>query len=570
MTTITNQKISTILSEIADILEMKDKNKFKVRAYQRAAREVSSYPDKLANIKSVDKLKEIPGIGESIAEKIKEIGETGTSEFYEQLKKSIPVNITELNQIEGIGPKTIKRLYEQLSITNIQELEAAAEEHKIRKLEGFGEKTEKNILKSIRSSKKNQGRFRLDIAYTHADQIVRYLRKDENVKKIEIAGSLRRKKETIGDADILVVSSNPEKTMKYFTKFAKTERVINEGKTKSTIELENTFQVDLRIIEEKSWGAAIQYFTGNTAHNVKLRKIAKKKGYKLNEYGLFDKQENLVKGKTEEGIYEELGLKTPPPEIRTDNGEIEAAKSNSLPDLVKLDDIKGDLQMHTKISDGLNSIEEMAQKAEELGYKYIAITEHNTKGLEVAGGVDEDEISDYIKKVKQVKSTVKVLAGLEVNIAKDGSLTVSDEKLEMLDFIIVSIHSSFRMSKENMTERIIKALKNPKVHAFVHPTGRLLFRREGYDCDFEKICKSAKEENVALELNAYPDRLDLNGEHAKVAKEIGCKFTIGTDSHSVSQLENMRYGVFMARRGWLEKSDVINTLSYKELTSWLS
>jgi len=569
MKKITNKYIAQILYEIADLLEMENELVFKVRAYQRVAREIEEYPEPISDIKDEKKLMEIPGVGESIAKKLMEIIETGTCNYYEQLKKMIPADIVNLIRLEGVGPKTIKTLYDKLGIKNVKDLEEATKLHKIQKLEGFGIKSEENIIKSIESFKKRSERFRLDEALGYADIIIDKMKKDKSTVKIEVAGSLRRRKETIGDIDLLMVSRNPKSSIEIFSKLNEVSEVINKGDTKASIEFDNGFQADLLVIESKSFGAALQYFTGNKDHNVKVRQIAIKKGYKLNEYGLFNKKGRYIVGKEEKEIYKKLGMEVPPPEIRRDDGEIEAALSNKLPHLIEEKDILGDLQMHTKFSDGMNTVSEMADEAKNLGYKYIAVTEHNTEGLEVAGGVKSKDIPKYIKKIKALKTSVKVLAGIEVNIDKDGSLTVPDEYLKQLDIVIIAIHSNFKMPKDEMTKRILKAFENPYVNIFAHPTGRLLLGRDGYDFDFEAVCKKGKEKNICLELNAYPERLDLNGEMAKLAKSFGCKFSIGTDAHSINQLRYLKYGVFMARRGWLEKKDVINTYPYDKLVQFL-
>lgn len=568
MKKITNKKIAQILYEIADILEMQEVE-FKPRAYRRAAREVEEYTKDVTDITDLKKLEEIPGVGESIAEKIKEISETGTSEYYEQLKNTIPADIVNLIRIEEVGPKTIKKLYDELGIKTVKDLEKAAKKQKIRKLEGFGKKSEENILKGIESFRKHAERYKLSEALFYTEAVIDKLKKHSATERVTLAGSLRRRRETIGDGDILIVSKDPEASMDYFTKLPEVNRILGKGKTKATVEFENGFQADLRVIEAKSWGAALQYFTGNITHNVKLRKMAMAKGWKLNEYGIFDKNDKYLVGKSEEEVYKKLGMKTPPPEIRRDCGEIELALKGKLPKLIEQKDIKGDFQMHTTYSDGVNTPKEMADAAAELGHEYIAITEHNTEGLEVAGGIDSKDIPSFVKKLKAARSKCKILTSLEINIAKDGSLTVPDKYLELLDFVLIGIHSHFRMSKAEMTKRILTAFDNPYVHAFAHPTGRLLLRRDEYEMDFEAICKKAKEKNICLELNAHPERLDLDGEHAQAAKSFGCKFTIGTDSHSTMQLPNFKYGVFMARRGWLGKRDVINTMSYKDLMKYL-
>lgn len=566
----TNKQISEILSEIADILEMNNEMVFKIRAYRRAAREVEENPNKLSDQPDPKELVKIPGIGEGIAHKIIEISETGTCEYYEQLKKTIPVDITDLNRIEGIGPKKIKKFYDELGVRNINDLEKAAKGKRIQKLEGFRAKTEENILKGIKSLRKQKGRFRLDEAMFYSEMVLEEMKKHPKTIKVEVAGSIRRRKETVGDMDILLTSKDPKESMNHFTSLENISRVLGKGRTKATVEFDNSFQADLRIIDEKSWGAALQYFTGNKAHNIKVRKLASKKGYKLNEYGLFSKKGKLIASQTEDQIYEKLGLKTPPQEIRRDTEEVELSVSNNLPNLIKPENIKGDLQTHTKLSDGINTIKEMADYSYKLGYEYIAITEHNTEGLEVAGGISNKDIPKYISTIRNTKSKSKIIVGLEVNIDKDGSLTVPDKYLKQLDYVLIAIHSNFRMSKKDMTKRILKAFANPYVHAFAHPTGRLLLRRDPYEFDFEAVCKKAKEKNICMEINAHPERLDLNGEYSQHAKKIGCTFCIGTDSHSTLQLENMKYGIYMARRGWLEKKDVINTFSYDKLMKFLN
>jgi DNA polymerase (family 10) len=563
-----NDQIAQILYEIADIQEMQNVQ-FKPQAYRRAAREIEEIPQKVAEINNTKELEDIPGVGTSIAEKILEISETGTCEYYEQLKRTIPADIIHLMRIEGIGPKTIKRLYDELGVKTIADLKYAAEQHKIRVLEGFGEKTEENILKGIESYKKRSARSRLDEAFTFADDIIQKMKTYPSTEKIEIAGSLRRRKETIGDLDILILTKDSKNSIDYFTKLLDVSRVLGKGNKKATIEFENGFQADLRVIQKKSWGAALQYFTGDKAHNIKVRKIAIEKGWKLNEYGLFDKKGKYIAGKTEEEIYKKLGMDCPPPEIRSDTGEVEASLTGTLPKLIKISDIKGDLQMHTKASDGLYTAEEMAEEASSLKYEYIAITDHNTEGLEVAGGVSIREIPQYAKKLRSIKSNIHILVGLEVNIEKDGSLTVPNKYLQLLDFVLIAIHSHFRMKKEEMTKRILTAFDNPFVHAFAHPTGRLIGRRDAYDFDIDAICKKAKEKKICLELNGQPDRLDLDGDYARLAKKYGCKFTIGTDAHGPRQLHYAQYAVFMARRGWLTKNDIVNTLPFNELKGFL-
>jgi len=468
-------------------------------------------------------------------------------------------------QVRGLGAKRAKLLYKKLKIKSIKELEKAAKTHKISKLPAFKEKTEENILQSIELFKKSGSRALLGIAMPIANNIINELKKSKYINKISVAGSLRRKLETIGDIDILVTSNKPEKVMDLFTNLNDVQRILAKGSTKSMVLLKNNMQADMRVIPDKSFGAALQYFTGNKEHNIKLREIAIKKGLKLNEYGLF-KKEKYIAGKTEEEIYKALGLRYMEPELRENTGEIEASLKNKLPKLVTLQDIKGDLHMHTNVTDGNNTIEEMAKAAQNLGYEYICISDHS-KSTYIAHGLKENQLLEHIKNIRKIqkKFKIRIFTGSEVDILENGSLDYSDNILKKLDIVSVSVHSRFKMTQQEITNRIIKALENKYVHILNHPTSRLINEREPLNLDLDKIFQVAAEKKKILEINSFPDRLDLKDFHIKKAKEYGCKFSISTDSHTANNLRYMELGVSQARRGWCEKQDIINALSLKEI-----
>ncbi|MCD5396367.1 MAG: DNA polymerase/3'-5' exonuclease PolX [Candidatus Pacebacteria bacterium] len=561
----TNQKLANIFYEIAYFLEMEGVP-FKPYAYEKAAIILENLEKDVGDIyqeKGIEGLEAIPGIGKSIAQKIEEYLKAGKIKYYEEFKKRYPVDIEELTSVEGAGPKMVKVLYEELGITNLKELEKAAREGKIRNLPGFGEKTEKNILQGIAFLKKRGEKFLLAEALPLVEEIEKRLKKVKGVKKLSVAGSLRRKKETIGDVDILVVAEDPEKVMNEFMKLPGVIKVWGRGKTKSSIRLDKGIDVDLRVIDEKFFGSALQYFTGSKEHNIALRKIAIDLNFKLNEYGIF-RGKKFVAGRDEKEVYQILKMEWIPPELRENRGEIELAQKKKLPKLIELKDIKGDLHCHTKWNGGANSIEEMANTAINLGYQYLGISDH-TKFLKIEHGLDEKKLAEQRKeidelnyKLKTINYKLKILQGAETNILKDGRIDIKDEALKKLDYAIAGIHSHFKMSKEEMTERIIKAMKNPYINIISHPTGRILKRRDGYQIDFEKILRVAKETDTALEINSYPERLDLNDIHIKLAKEAGVKLIINSDAHHKDQLRYMEYGVYQARRGWAEKKDILN------------
>ncbi|HRU35758.1 MAG TPA: DNA polymerase/3'-5' exonuclease PolX [Candidatus Paceibacterota bacterium] len=575
-----NKEIAKILSEISVYLEMEGEM-FKPRVYEKAALAIELLDKPLKDIYKTQGLKgieNIEGVGLSIAEKIEELLKTGELKYYKQLKKKYPIDLENLLRIEGLGPKLIKKLYEKLKIKNIADLEKAAQEGKIRKIEGFGEKTEQNILKSIEFLKQSGNRFILGFVWPEIENIISQLSHLKEVKKIIAAGSIRRMKETIGDLDILIISNNPTPVMDYFVSMPNVFQIIAHGETKSAIRLKNGLDVDLRVVAEESFGAALNYFTGSKNHGIHLREIAMKKNYKLNEYGLFkikNNKEIKIAGKTEKEIYQALDLDYIEPEMREDWGEIELAQNHQLPKLIGYNDLKGDLQIQTNWSDGSNSIEEYIDAALKNNLEYIAITDH-TKSLAMTSGCDEKKLLKQIKEIDKInqklekeKINFKVLKSAEVNILKDGSLDIDKKVLAQLDFVAAAVHSHFNMTRKEMTERICKAIRNPLVDIIFHPTGRLILKRPPYDLDVDKIINEAKNNNTCLEIDAFPDRLDLKDEHIKKAIEKGVKLSIDSDSHSINHLNYLKFGIAQARRGWATKNDIINTKPWSEMLKQL-
>jgi DNA polymerase (family 10) len=559
-----NQEVAQLLYEIADLLELKDENVFKIRAYRRAAQAIESLSKPIEEFYKEDKLDEIPGVGSGIAEKIIEFLETGNSKYYEGLKKKMPMDFENLMTIEGMGPKKIKKLYEKLKIKTVKDLEAAAKAGRIRKLAGFGQKTEENILKAVQFSKTAKQRMLLGVALPIADEIVEYLKKMPSVKHANYAGSMRRMKETIGDIDILATSPKPDKVIHYFTHMKEVVDIIAKGPTKASVRLRSGLQVDLRVLPEFQYGSALMYFTGSKEHNIELRKIAMAKKMKLSEYGLF-RGSKMVAGRTEEEVYKALGLPYIEPEMREARGEIELARQRKLPNLIDYSDIRGDLQMHTKWSDGVNTIEEMASACKKLGYDYICITDHVGK-LKIAGALSEKDIDKQAKEIHKMEEKVgiMILHGAEIDIRADGSLDVSNEALKKFDIVFGSLHSALKGPKERNTKRILSAMDNPHIDIIAHLTGRLMGKREGADLNVQAIIKKSLETNTLLEINAQMDRLDLNDVNATAAREAGCKLLINTDAHSTEHLRFMRLGVSVARRAWCEKKDIVNTLPYSK------
>lgn len=562
---------------MADLLEMEGVS-FKPYAYRRVALFLDTFKDDVGEIYrngGIKALKEIPGIGEGIAKGIEEYLKNGKIKQLQELKKKLPMNIDELLKVESLGPKKIKVLYQKLGIKNLKDLEKAVRAHKIAPLFGFGEKTEKNILQGLDFLKQSKGRFLLGEIMPTVKVLQEKLRQREEIKEVSVAGSVRRQKETIGDIDILVVSTNPKKTAKFFVGLPEVEKIWAEGETKCSVRFRQGFDVDLRMVAQKSFGSALQYFTGSKEHNIATRKIAIGKGLKLSEYGVFRGKKQIA-GKTEEEVYKAIGLPYIEPEIREDDGEIQAALEGRLPILVEQKDIKGDLHCHTSWG-GIkerDSIEKMCQKAMELGYKYIGISDH-TEFLKIEHGLtgkqllkQHEEIEKINSKFKNQNLKFRILHGCETNILNDGSVDIKDEVLEKLDYVIAGVHSTLKMSKQEMTQRIIKAMQNPNIDIISHPTGRWLGHRDEYQSDFDKIFEVAKKTGTILEINASPYRLDLNGFNVRRAKIQGAKMIINTDSHQKEQLDLMEYGVGQARRGWAEKSDIINTLPAEKLLEY--
>jgi len=569
-----NQDIAKVFREIAIILELKGDNPFRIRAYQKAAQNIESLPFSLKDPLREGRLEEIPGIGKDLAEKIKEIITTGKLRQHQTLKKSVPSGLIEMLSIPGLGPKTVKVIYEKLKISDIKSLEKAALAGRLKGLPGIKEKTEENILKGIALIKGGRERMPLYQALKVAESFVEALKKLKEVEKIEPAGSLRRRKETIKDIDILVVSSKPSKVMDNFVNLPNVKEVLAKGETKSSVISRQNIQVDLRVVENASFGSALMYFTGSKNFNISLRTYALKKNYKINEYGVFKIEKNREKrvaGETEEEIFKLFGMDYILPTLREDRGEIELALKGRLPKVVELKDIKGDLHVHSKYSDGAASLTELSCQAQEKGYKYLGVCDHS-QSLKVAKGLDIKTLFKKIEEVRRLNKKFKdfyLLTGAEVDILSDGSLDYPDEVLKELDLVIAAIHTGFKQSKSQLTRRILSAIKNRYVHIIAHPTGRLFGVRDSYQIDLDEILSACSDYNVALEINAYPQRLDLNDINCKKAKEKKVKLAIGTDAHIIEQLSAVELGVWIAQRGWLEKEDLLNSLDLQRLLKWL-
>jgi len=567
-----NQIVADMLYGIADILDLKGEIFFKTRAYRMAAQTIETMDEDIETVTNEKRLESIPGIGEALAKKITEIVKTDKSEYFERLKKEIPEGLLKLLDIPGLGPKKVASLYKNLGITTITELQKACVAGKLRALDGFGEITERNVLRGIQLLEKTSGRILLYIAYIDGSNYVDYLKKCKKIDKISIAGSLRRMKETIGDLDILASSEYPDEVMEYFVKYHDVQNVLMKGSTKTSVLLNDALQVDLRVVKKESFGAALQYFTGSKEHNVAMRGLAIKKGYKLNEYGLFDKKtEKYITGKNEEDIYKKLGLSYIEPELRENRGEIEEARKGKLPQLVGYDDIQGDFHVHSLWSDGSDSLETLAQYTKKLGYSFFGSTDHS-QSLKIANGLSEDRIDkklDEIRKLNKKLSDFKILFGTECDIKSDGTLDYSNKILKKFDFVYIGIHTGFKMDKDKMTKRIVRGMENEYVDFLAHPTGRLIGKRDPYEVDIERIIDTAKERRVFLEINSFPDRLDLPDIYVKLAKERGVKFVLGSDSHSFNNLTSMHFGIANARRGWLEKKDILNTYGLKDIEKML-
>ncbi len=567
-----NKEIASIFYQIADLLEIKGEIPFKVRAYRRAAQRIENLEDDLEEIYKKKKLREIPGIGDALSKKIGEIIDTGKLEYFEKLKMEVPETLVALMNIPSLGPKKASVLYKKLGIKTVDELKKACEEGKLRKLDGFGEITEKNILRGIQMLERSKGRVLLNVAYNDGYDLINYLNRDGRIISISIAGSLRRMKETIGDIDILVSSNHPDEIMDLFVRYKNVSSTLVKGSTKTSIVLKDGLQVDLRVVEPESYGAALQYFTGSREHNIQIRKIAIKRGLKVNEYGVFRKDtDEYIVGKDEKDVYSVLGLQYIEPELRENRGELEMAQKKKLPKLVGYNDIRGDLHVHSTWSDGSASIKDIARYGEKMGYQYIGIADHS-QSLKIANGLSEERLRKKIDEIRRLQEMfdIRILVGTECDIKPDGKLDYRDEILKDLDYVYAAVHTRFKMSRHEMTGRILKAISNDYVTMLAHPTGRLIGRREPFDIDIEKIIDAAVSTNTFLEINAFPDRLDLNDIHTRMAKDRGAKMVIGTDSHSLSHMSFMRFGIATARRGWLEKEDILNTHGFRDVERALS
>jgi len=558
----TNAEIARVMREIAVFLDMEGVP-FKPRAYEKVAYAIEAVDEPIADIHrrgGIKAVEEIPGVGKSIAEKIVTLIETGRLPYYEDLRRKTPVDVAGLTAIEGLGPKNIKTLYEELGVRTVADLEKAALAGKIRELPHFGQKSEQKILKGIGFVKKSTGRFSLGAVWSLMHEIESRLRALAGVKQVAIAGSIRRRKETVGDGDILVVAAKPDAVMDFFVHMPEVVHVHGKGSTKSSVKLDTGMDVDVRVVPAASFGAALNYFTGSKDHNVALRRIAIQKNLKLNEYGVF-RGDKAIAGRTEEEVYAVLGLPYIQPELRENTGEIEAAYAGTLPELIGYDDLRGDLQTQTTWTDGSNSIEEMVAEAKRLGLEYIAITDH-TRGLAMTGGSDEKKLRQQMAAIDTLNTRltgITVLKGAEVNINKDGTLDIDDATLAQLDVVGVAVHSHFNLSRADMTRRLIRAMENPHADILFHPTGRVLQKREAYDLDIDAVIQAAKRTGTVLEVDAYPDRLDLKDEHVRKVTQAGVKLVIDSDAHSITHLHYLHFGIATARRGWATRADVVNT-----------
>jgi DNA polymerase (family 10) len=562
-----NAEIAETFDRMADLLEIQGANPFRVRAYRNASRTVTGLGRSLADMLAAsEELSNLPNIGKDLAGKIQEIVDTGRLAALEELEKEVPAGLVELTRLPGLGPKRVKSLHESLGIHDLDGLERAARKHRIRELPGFGAKTEQRMLEALARHKENEGRHKLADVEEIADAYVEYLEAVPGVNRVVVAGSYRRRQETVGDLDILVTCKKGTPVMQAFVEYDEVDAVSSRGPTRSTVLLRSGLQVDLRVVAEASYGAALYYFTGSKSHNVAVRTIAVKKKLKINEYGVF-KGKRRVAGKTEDELFKAVGLRYIEPELRENRGEIEAAQKNRLPHLVSLNDIRGDLHAHSSATDGHSSLRAMAVAAKSRGYAYLAITDHS-KRVSIAHGMDETRLRRQIDAVDRLNATLKgirILKGIEVDILEDGSLDIRDSVLKRLDLVVGAIHSGFASGRDKQSERIIRAMDNPCFTILAHPTGRLINQRAAYEVDMERVMRAALERGCFLELNAQPDRLDLNDVHCRMAKDLGLKLAISTDAHSTSGLDSMRFGVDQGRRGWLEPGDVLNTRSWREL-----
>jgi DNA polymerase (family X) len=571
-----NKEIAQMLHETADLMEVAAQDGFRIRSYRNAASVIASHPERLQDVllDPARKVTDIAGIGKGLAAVLAEIVQRGSFERRDEMLALYPASALELLKIQGLGPKSIALLYEHHNVKSVDDLERICREQKLRAMPRMGVKLEEKVLRSIESYRKSAGRFLLSFGRQVADELSAEFRALPGIEKVEAAGSLRRGRETIGDLDILVTGPQAAETLKLITSHTKAQEVLGQGGNKASVTFGlDRLQVDVRALPHESFGAAMQYFTGSKEHNVALRTVAVKQGLSLNEYGLFTIEGNQrVAGETEEEIYQRLGYQWVPPELRENSGELEAAQQGTLPKLVDLTDMHGDLHMHTTETDGKATLREMAEAAAALGYEYIAITDHS-KALAMANGLDETRVVAFAKQVRELNKEglpLHVFSGLECDILRDGAMDIAEDALAELDLVIGSVHSHFGLESEEMTNRLMRALESPSLRIFGHGTGRLLLQRDSYPYDFERVATRAAARGVWWEINASPERLDLPSHLVRAAKRLGCRFTISTDAHRPSHLNNMRYGVVTGRRGWLERSDVLNTRKLAEFATALT
>ena len=566
-----NNDIAAGFEEIADLLEIDGANAFRVRAYRNAARLLRGLSTEVAEMIAAGRdLSELSGIGKDLAAKMAEMSKTGSCKLLRDLKRKHPPGLTELLKVPGLGPGRVKILYKKRGVRTLHQLHQAAKKGRLHGLPGIGKKIEQQILESLEKRAKTPERFKLATAAPYAEALVAYLKKIKGVDQVTVAGSFRRSRDTVGDLDILVTASAKSPVMAKFVTYDEVAKIVASGATKATVILRSGIQVDLRVVPKQSYGAALYYFTGSKAHNVAVRRIAQKRGLKINEYGVFRKDKQIA-GKTEDSVFRAVDLPFIPPELRENNGEIEVAAKGKLPHLVELSDLKGDLHVHTKATDGHNTLAEMAKAAKALGFAYIAITEHS-RHLTVAHGLDAKRLRKQMAEIDRFnagKPGIAVLKGIEVDILEDGALDLPDEVLAELDLVIGAVHSNFKLSRAKQTKRILRAMERPYFTILAHPLGRLINEREPYDVDMERIIKEAKARGCFLEVNAHPERLDLTDTYCRMAKAEGVLVAVNSDAHSTEDFKNLRFGIGQARRGWLEKSDVLNTRPLGELRKLL-
>ncbi|SCZ55584.1 DNA polymerase/3'-5' exonuclease PolX [Thiohalomonas denitrificans] len=566
-----NREIAHTFDTLADLLEIEGANPFRVRAYRNAARVVDSISQNVAMmVREGRDLSQYPGIGKDLAGKIRTVSETGTLPLLEEVEKRVPRALSELTQIEGLGPRRVKALHESLQVNSLEDLEKAVDQGRVRELPGFGARTEELVRNGLKRLRGTQGRTLIADAEETAVHLERFLSGLQGVKQVTVAGSYRRRRETVGDLDVLVTCRPGVPVGKWFTSFESVETILSQGETRSSVRLRSGLQVDLRVVPEISYGAALHYFTGSKAHNIAIRKLGMARGLRINEYGVFSGDQRIA-GRTEAEVFAAVDLPFIEPELREDRGEVDAARNGRLPELIRIEDIRGDLHAHTNATDGRSGLESMVDAARERGYEYLAITDHS-QAVTVAKGLDVERLRKQLQAIDRLQEQyddIRILKGSEVDILEDGRLDLPDEILRELDITVCSVHSRFNLPEAQQTERILRAMDNPHFRILGHPSGRLLNKRDPYPMDLERIITGAVERGRFLEVNAQPDRLDLTDTACQLAKEKGAKLAISTDAHSDSGLAGIRFGIGQARRGWLEKQDVINTRPLPELLKLL-